>query len=201
MDSTAPIGADPATLTPTQAARRERVIRAALDLGAEGGYDAVQMRAVAARSEVALGTIYRYFSSKDHLLAAALVTWTGDLERRVAQRPPKGRTPAARVGDVLGRATEAMKRQPKLTEAVILAISSPDAGAASAQRDVAAAMARVMDRAMPDDLDPDVRAAVARVLNFVWYGALLGWVNGWTGTTDVGAEIDSATKLLLDQYS
>lgn len=176
------------------------MIRAALDLGAEGGYDAVQMRDVAARSEVALGTIYRYFSSKDHLLAAALVTWTEDLERRVARRPPKGSTPAERVGDVLLRATQAMERQPRLTEAVVLAISSPDAGAASCQSEVAGAFARVMDRAMPDDLDEDVRADLARVLNFVWYGALLGWVNGWSGTTDVGAEISNATRLLLDQY-
>ena len=190
----------PTGLTSAQTARRERVIRAALDLGAEGGYDAVQMRDVAARSEVALGTIYRYFSSKDHLLAAALVTWTEDLERRVARRPPKGSTPAERVGDVLLRATQAMERQPRLTEAVVLAISSPDAGAASCQSEVADSFARVMDRAMPDDLDEEVRADLARVLNFVWYGALLGWVNGWSGTTDVGAEISNATRLLLDQY-
>ena len=192
---------DTSTLTVAQAARRERVVRAALDLAAEGGYDAVQMRDVAARSEVALGTIYRYFSSKDHLLAASLVTWTNDLERRIARRPPKGGTPADRVGDVLRRATESMERQPKLTEAVILAISSPDQGAASCQGEVAGAFARVMDRAMPDDLDPEVRAHVARVLNFVWYGALLGWVNGWSGTTDVSGEIANATHLLLDQYS
>ncbi|NLV55560.1 MAG: TetR/AcrR family transcriptional regulator [Acidimicrobiales bacterium] len=200
MSATAPQGAAAGPLTAAQAARRERVLRAALDLAAEGGYDAVQMRTVATRSEVALGTIYRYFSSKDHLLAAALVTWTNDLERRVARRPPKGRTPADRVGDVLERATQAMERQPMLTEAVILAISSPDPGAASCQGEVAGSMARVMDRAMPDDLDPGVRADVARVLNFVWYGALLGWVNGWSGTDSVADEIRNATRLLLDQF-
>ncbi|TML66926.1 MAG: helix-turn-helix transcriptional regulator, partial [Actinobacteria bacterium] len=57
------------TLTPNQAARRDRVLDAALVLAAEGGYDAVQMRDVATRAQVALGTIYRYFASKDHLLA------------------------------------------------------------------------------------------------------------------------------------
>ena len=54
----------------------------------EGGYEAVQMRDVAARANVALGTIYRYFSSKDHLLAAVMVEWCRDLERRVGLRPP-----------------------------------------------------------------------------------------------------------------
>ncbi len=53
----------PVTLSPSQAARRERVVRAALDLGAAGGYDSVQMRDVATSAGVALGTIYRYFSS------------------------------------------------------------------------------------------------------------------------------------------
>ncbi|NIR40846.1 MAG: helix-turn-helix transcriptional regulator, partial [Actinobacteria bacterium] len=33
----------------------------------EGGYEAVQMRAVAERADVALGTIYRYFNGKDDL--------------------------------------------------------------------------------------------------------------------------------------
>src|SRR5262249_57103235 len=67
---------DTGMLTPNQAARRARVLDAALALATEGGYDAVQMRDVASRAQVALGTIYRYFSSKDHLLAACqLETW------------------------------------------------------------------------------------------------------------------------------
>ena len=64
---------------------------AALELGADGGYEAVQMRDVAASAEVALGTIYRYFPSKDALLAAAMLEWMEDLERRVTQRAPRGR--------------------------------------------------------------------------------------------------------------
>lgn len=189
------------TFTTAQAARRDRVLRAALKLGADGGYDAVQMRDVATTADVALGTIYRYFSSKDHLLAAALVTWTGDLERQIVRRPPTGRTVADKVANVLQRATRAMERDPKLTEALITAISSRDKGAASCQDEVQAAMARVLDRALPDDLDPTARTTAIRVLNFVWYGAILGWVNGWDGTDDVGREITAAAHLLLDQFA
>jgi len=68
------------------------VLLAALELGADGGYEAVQMRDVAASAEVALGTIYRYFPSKDALLAAAMLEWMEDLERRVTQRAPRGDT-------------------------------------------------------------------------------------------------------------
>src|SRR3954471_5467007 len=113
-------------LTRSQAARRERVIRAAIDLAATGGYDAVQMRDVAAHGQVALGTIYRYFTSKDHLLAAAQVEWVTDLERRVGQRPPRSGTTAERMVDILRRATRAMEREPTLTAALVTAMSSPD---------------------------------------------------------------------------
>ena len=61
---------EPDSLTEKQSARRRRVLDAAMALADEGGYEAVQMRDVAARADVALGTLYRYFSSKDQLLAA-----------------------------------------------------------------------------------------------------------------------------------
>ena len=52
--------------------RRKRILDATLALASKGGYDAVQMRTVAERADVALGTLYRYFPSKIHLLVSAL---------------------------------------------------------------------------------------------------------------------------------
>src|SRR3990172_6772256 len=60
-------------LRASQRTRRSRIIGSAVRLAASGGYDAVQMREVAADSKVALGTLYRYFPSKDHLLASAML--------------------------------------------------------------------------------------------------------------------------------
>lgn len=189
-----------ATLTTSQAARRERVLRAALDLGASGGYDAVQMRDVATTAGVALGTIYRYFSSKDHLLAAAMVSWTNDLERRVGQRPPKGETTAERVVDVLRRATRAMEREPKLSEAVVTALMSPDRGAAQCQEEVSGSMNRILSQALGDDVDPAFAAQITRTLGHVWFSALIGWVNGWSGMEKVSDEVQLATHLVLDSF-
>jgi AcrR family transcriptional regulator len=185
-------------LTVSQAARRDRVIRAALRLGSDGGYDAVQMREVAAEAGVALGTIYRYFASKDHLLAAALVEWVNDLERRVGQRPPRGAGTAARVVSVLRRATKAMESEPRLSEAVVTAISSPDQGAAKCQEEVSAAMVRILGLALGDDVEPEVRAQITRTLGHVWFSALIGWVNGWSGIDQVGDEVEIAAHLVLD---
>ena len=46
-----------------QRERRQRILDATLTLASRGGYEAVQMRAVADRAGVALGTLYRYFPS------------------------------------------------------------------------------------------------------------------------------------------
>ena len=73
-------------LTERQAARRERVVKAAIALASSGGYDAVQMRDVAAKARVALGTLYRYFSSKDHLLVSCLGEWTREFQQQIRRQ-------------------------------------------------------------------------------------------------------------------
>lgn len=185
-------------LTTSQAARRERVLAAALELGAAGGYEAVQMRDVAQRAGVALGTIYRYFSSKDALLAAAMVLWMEDLERRVGRRAPAGSTTAERVVDVLHRATSTMERQPDLAEAVITALTSEDADAGLASASTTGVMTRVMLRAFPDDADPEVEAAIAKVLGHVWFSCLVAWKNGVGDLAWVADELATAAHLLCD---
>jgi len=49
-------------------AARDRIVRAALDLVARGGYREAQVAAVARRAGVATGTVYRHFPSKADLL-------------------------------------------------------------------------------------------------------------------------------------
>jgi AcrR family transcriptional regulator len=183
-----------------QAARRGRVLQAALALGADGGYDAVQMRDVATEAGVALGTIYRYFSSKDHLLSEALVEWAADLGRKVSRRPPSGDTVSARVVDVLRRATRSMEQEPRLSEAVITALTSTDAHAARCQREVGLVMSEIIASAFPTDFDAATRDDIVRVLGHVWFSSLIGWVNRWYGINHVGDEVEIAAHLLLDQY-
>jgi TetR/AcrR family transcriptional regulator, cholesterol catabolism regulator len=156
----------------------------------------VQMRDVAAGADVALGTLYRYFSSKDHLLAETLVEWTRDLQRRVTQQPARGDSEAERVIDIVKRATRNMERQPRLTAALITAMSSPDPAVKPCQAEVGDIMFEVMAAAMPE-LDDELRHGVCQVLTHVWFSSLIGWVNGWGGGVDVAAEVEVAARLLF----
>lgn len=184
-------------LTPSQRERRLRVIRAALALARDGGYEAVQMRDVSTEAGVALGTIYRYFSSKDHLLVAAMLEWMLDLERTVTKRPPVGDTVCEQVLDVLRRALRAVERDPTLAAAVVTAQTSDDGAAADATREVTEVMYRLMEVAFPDDSDADARHDAIRVLGHVWFSCLVSWTSGVGDIAWVRSEVETAARLLL----
>src|ERR687883_441125 len=74
---------DDGLATDAQRARRRRILAAAAELATEGGFDAVQMREVAERADVALGTLYRYFPSKIHLLVNVLADEMDDIHARL----------------------------------------------------------------------------------------------------------------------
>jgi AcrR family transcriptional regulator len=61
--------------------KREEVIRAALELIAEHGFHGAPMAMVADRAGVGAGTIYRYFESKDALIAEIF----NELEKKVVE--------------------------------------------------------------------------------------------------------------------
>jgi AcrR family transcriptional regulator len=154
---------------------------------------------VSITANVALATIYRYFASKDDLLAAAMTEWTGRLRGRVAQSPPRGATAADQIVDVLHRACRAMERQPKLSEALVRALSSADEGVRASGADVRSHIASMGDGILAD-LDPQVRADILAVLGHVWYSTLVSWANGRRDFSTVMTELERAARLLITPY-
>lgn len=188
-----------AELSPEQQERRRRLIDAAFELGAEGGYEAVQMRSVSETANVAMATIYRYFSSKDHLLSAAMTEWTGRLRGRVAQSPPRGETAADQMVDVLQRACRGMERQPKLAEALVRALSSADVGVRESGAEVSRHIADMGDGIL-GGLSPEVRADILAVLGHVWYATLVSWANGRRDFPSVMTELERAARVLIEPH-
>jgi AcrR family transcriptional regulator len=68
---------------------RERIVRVARDLIAQGGYAEARVAAVAERAGVATGTVYRYFPSKAELFA--------EVFRRASQREVDAMAEATRA--------------------------------------------------------------------------------------------------------
>ncbi|HET6914706.1 MAG TPA: TetR family transcriptional regulator [Acidimicrobiales bacterium] len=187
---------DGTPLTPKAAERRQRIVEAAIELGTQGGYDAVHMRDVAGKADVALATVYRYFESKDHLLSAAISQWTAQLQARLTRSPAQGGAPVDMLVDVLRRASRALERRPLLASALVRALTSPDPGVASAARQV---RGQIKEMALPylEGLSGEDVEGVVGVLSHVWNSSLIIWANGQAPISTVGDELESAARLLL----
>ncbi len=187
----------PNALARNQAARRRRVLDAALRLAERGGFDGVQMRDVATEANVALGTVYRYFTSKERLLLEAMVEQIGTLADRLDADPPAGDTPADRVVDVLARATASLQRHPEVTAAMVRACGSAQPSEADMVRRVTEAMTGIITAAMHEGRPSPRDLAVARALQQVWLSALVGWVGGVDDAPRVTTDLEAAAHLLL----
>ena len=189
-------------VTPTRnpaletAARRERMIAAAVELATAGGYEAVQMRDVAARAEVALGTLYRHYPSKDHLLLAALTEQAEGLRDRIAQRPPDGLDAAARTSDVLRRASRALARRPQLTAALVTALTAPEPDTLEAKHGVEIVLHTIITGAVDGTALTDTDGVV-RTLGYVWLAVLSAWVGGSLDEHEMADDLETAARLLL----
>ncbi|HLN69943.1 MAG TPA: cholesterol catabolism transcriptional regulator KstR [Streptosporangiaceae bacterium] len=177
--------------------RHRRILDATLALASKGGYEAVQMRTVAERAEVALGTLYRYFPSKIHLLVAALARELERYQERLDRRPIPGETPYDRVMYVLGRTTTSMQREPMLTEAMTRAFMFADPSAANEVNTVARLMERMFTRAMHEGEPSADDMAIARVIGDVWLSSLIAWVTRRASADDVSNHLELAARLLL----
>jgi AcrR family transcriptional regulator len=177
--------------------RRKRILDATMALASKGGYDAVQMRTVAEQADVALGTLYRYFPSKIHLLVSALAREFGKAQDRLGRKVP-GDTPYQRMLFVLGRVTRAMQRDPQLTEAMTRAFMFADATAAAEVDSVGRLMDLMFGKAMAGDEEPtDEQLAIARVVSDVWLSQLVAWVTRRASAKDVADHLELTVRLLL----
>jgi AcrR family transcriptional regulator len=190
------------TMSTAQLDRRRRVLDAVIQLVAAGRVDDWGMKDVAERSGVALGTIYRYFSSKDHVAAAALLEWarTLDAGRAVQRASADGDTMTERLVAILRRAVRAYQRQPAFARLVILAATSTDPFASECYAEMGASVFDTLGDAL-DDLDPVERRRVLEVVGAVWYQALTEWVNDRKTIAQVYDAVESAARLVLAGYT
>jgi TetR/AcrR family transcriptional regulator, cholesterol catabolism regulator len=177
--------------------RRKRILDATLALASKGGYDAVQMRTVAERADVALGTLYRYFPSKIHLLVSGLAREFEQTQERLNRRPIPGETPYDRMLYVLGRITRSMQREPMLTEAMTRAFMFADPSAAAEVNAVARLMEQMLTRAMHEGEPSADDKAIARVIGDVFLSNLVAWVTRRASADDVSNHLELAARLLL----
>lgn len=186
-----------------QAARVERIIRAAIELAGQGGYEAVQMREVARIAQVALATLYRYYPSKNRLLLAAVRYEMAKLSEDVTTRRPRGASPEVRAGEVFARAFQAMRNDPGYAHAALSVRQSPVAFGAHETAtprvdhdttfvDIAAAASWGRDHRVTAD-----QYLALHMVESLWIGCTIDWLNGRLTADAADERIRLAARKLL----
>lgn len=172
------------SLRADQRERRDRIVDAAVEMLGSVDYAEIQVKAIASRADVALGTLYRYFSSKDHLMAEALVRWASAFP--AAPVAEVSGDIADRLKSVYGRAAAAFERQPFAYSALAHLQATADPLAAE---QYVAFTSRQSDRfaAVLHDLPAATRADVVAVMDAI-LNQLIRSRQAGTITRDEGRE-------------
>ena len=182
--------------TAAQKARRQALVDAGVRLLADRDYEQIQVKDVAEEANVALGTVYHYFSSKEHLFAEALIAWANRLGPNISRNPLRGRTDVERLTEVFHRSVRAFQRQPQLARLVAALETSSDPYASEVLTRLGDATTSVYAGAMRD-VDEQRAHAIVRVLDAVLASGLRSWSAGHMTIREVNDRLAEAIELLL----
>jgi len=184
------------SLTPNQAARRQRIVDAAMAMLEVREFDRIQVKDVAEGAAVALGTVYHYFSSKELLFGEVLVQWASSLRTSITKRSLVGPDRAARLEDALHRSVRAFERRPQLARLVARFEVSEDPFATDVLNRLDGVTNEVY-LAVLEDLDPEFATRIVRVVGAVLDASLRSWSAGRLPIADVYRSLSDAVTLLL----
>ena len=201
-----------ARLAASQLKRMRRIVDSAVALAEQGGYDGVRLRDVAEESDVALGTLYKYFRSKEDILLFAVNEEAQKLEAALASKPVEGATPLERLTGFYQRATRGLTRKPNFAKAILRSIGAGDGDPETAMK-VAGfhlRMSRMMlaalrdetyepERPLTDPIGTPREREIAITLQLVWYASLVGWAGGLHNAKAIVDRVLGTAALLLGE--
>ena len=115
------------------------------------------------------------------------------------QRPPQGDSPAARVADVLGRASHALEREPNVMKAMLGAMASGEASAIPVKNEINTTLRAIVANAIDGPREDPVADFddIVAVLGSVWFAELTYWTHGLNTPAAMSENLARAAALLL----
>jgi AcrR family transcriptional regulator len=180
---------------------RDAIFDAAIDLFAAKGFDETTVEEVAQAAGISRRSFFRYFESKDDLLAYSIVNCGVALSKKVAECP-EGLSPLGVVRKATQSVAEQMETSPRMRQMVEIAERSVAARQANlsrlaeAQDSLAEAFAKHFKSAPKHDFEMRLLAS----LTFqTMVESTLSWSRSWSSSEN--QSISSAAKQALNYYS
>lgn len=187
--------------------RAKRIVETAVALAERDGYQAVRLRDVAATAQVALGTVYKRFASKEEILIAALEQESEKLLAKIGKKPVPGQGAQERVRFVFNALTKGLLRRPNLAKALVRSLASGDPNITERVASFHALITALVIAAIRGEAaeeqaewDGDVGAkerTIASILQNVWFSSFVGWAGGLHDGAQVLSDVDKTSELLL----
>ena len=181
--------------------RTQRILMVAMELAERDGYDAVRLRDLAEQADVALATVYRRFSCKEDILAAALDLQVSQMLELMRDTEIPGTNGEERLNWFFRAATDALAARPKLSAAMLRTVASGVPELAERVTRYHGQMIEILLGVYRGHFEPDTptdaERSLAVLLQDVWFGALVGWTGGMHDHETVIETVDVATKLLI----
>ncbi len=187
--------------------RTQRIVSAAIKLADEGGFQAVRLRDVAAEADVALGTLYARFKSKEDILMAALEDEAGQLQEILTTYPPEGATTTERVSNFFAITTRGLFVRPNFARAVLRSVASGEPNVATKVLQFHQRMTEMIVSAyrgepigFPDSAPPtDIEQKLCFMMQQIWFAILVGWMGGLHDEEAVIDQIQEAAEIVLGE--
>lgn len=145
-----------------------------------------------------MATVYRYFSSKDHLLAAALEDWQKRLTRRiVASAGPPVADPLSAMLDYLRRAQRAFKSNPQMSALMQQMMTSTVPGARVALDEMNRTNVDMFNRLL-DGVAPEEIPNVSFGINAALASAATAMLTGNLTLAESMSRVEWVARLLLE---
>jgi AcrR family transcriptional regulator len=192
-----PIG----SMTTNQRARRDRLTRAVIEIVSETGPENLQMREVAERSGVALGTTYRYFTSKEHLLAEAWKDWQDRLTEKVMTDVGRGgqqQSTCDRVLEFVLREMRAFQHNPNFARLAVQLEACPDPYVSETLVQIGEENQRVMDALMAG-LDEEILRPARIAISSTLGAGLVAWTTGRVTIVEALRNLEEVVRLVLGE--
>ncbi len=187
----------PNLLNEDQLARRQRIIDAGLVLLESNEYERIQIKDVAEEADVALGTLYHYFSSKEHLFAEVLIKWAATLKSSLARHPPQGMTPREKLTEALHRSVRAFQHQPQLARLIAsLELSSDPFATEILERMDQTTSSVYME--LLDGVEPRRARTIVRTVDAVLDSHLRAWSAGRLPITGLYDYLSESIDLIFE---
>ncbi|MCA1004766.1 TetR family transcriptional regulator [Rhodococcus hoagii] len=197
-----------ADMTASQRGRRAALTEAVIELLQEMEPDRIQMREVSERSGVALGTLYRYFPTKEHLMAASMEAWNDRLSRKLEAERSKAevtgesddRSVCERVLALYRRQLRAFQRGPNFARLDLeLTASSDPYVRQSMQRRAQGNHAATI--ALMEGVPDEVSRVVMLAVDGTMLAALSFWTAGRISYAQAVRNVEDVVRLVLADHA